>query len=226
MRKLHGLLVGFAILILALSISQESFATHISQPILEIKEGTRYYLGEEIKITGWVEYDGRATSDVLLNAKVSDPLNKTILDDFLTSDSEGNFELTFRASQNATSGLYTINIISMCWEQHREICTHKSAQAKINLILKQSTQFPQWIKTVTEFWINNEINDATFYQVIGYLAENKIIIIPNTQTNENPSSVIPSWIKTNAEFWIRGEISDDDFALGLEWLVNNKIIQY
>ena len=220
--------IGFALLILLVSGIQESYSTHISTPILTIEERTEYYLGEKLTISGWVEYDGKATSDVLLSVKVSDPKNHQIFDQFVTSDSNGIFEITFEFPSTGLVGNYSVDVTSMCREQHREICNHRNAQFKISIIEKSkvSVFIPQWIKTVAEFWTSGHIDDVGFVQVIEFLVQQGIITIPNAQAPEGEADIeIPSWIKSNAEFWINGDISDNDFAVGLEWLINNGIVR-
>ncbi len=88
------------------------------------------------------------------------------------------------------------------------------------------TNIPNWIKQVAEFWVNDQIDDAGFVDVIEYLVQQNIITIPYAEAPEGDTAVsIPSWIKTNTEFWVKGNISDDEFAIGLEWLINNGIIR-
>ena len=85
---------------------------------------------------------------------------------------------------------------------------------------------PEWIKQVAEFWVSDQIDDVGFIQVIEYLVEQEIIVIPNAESPEAESAAsIPSWVKTNADFWVKGEISDDEFTVGLEWLINNGVVR-
>jgi len=221
-------LIVFGIILVFLSNNFESYATHVSQPILTMEENLQYFLGDEFLITGWVEYDGKPTSDVLLSVRILDPSNETIVDDFVTSDYKGEFKKIIQIPSQGTTGIYTVDVLSMCWQEHRQICTHKSAQTKFSVEQNSAeVKFPSWIKTLVGFWVTDKIDDATFFQVIEYLAKNQIITIPKTDTHEAESSTdIPSWIKTSAEFWIQEKISDNEFALGLEWLVNNGVIKY
>jgi len=89
----------------------------------------------------------------------------------------------------------------------------------------QSLNIPAWIKDVASFWINDEIDDDGFVQVIDYLIENKVIMVAMPEVIENPTTDIPSWIKTNAEFWVNSQIPDAEFATGIEWLIQNGIIR-
>lgn len=88
------------------------------------------------------------------------------------------------------------------------------------------TEIPQWIKQVADFWIQGQINDKGFVQVIEYLIQNDIIIVTFEQTmNDDSKLEIPSWIKTNAQFWIDEKITDGEFAIGIQWLINNGMIK-
>ena len=96
----------------------------------------------------------------------------------------------------------------------------------VDVTVPESTQIPQWIKQVGEFWIEDKIDDAGFVQVIEYLVQEDIIRIPYAEAPEGEAATqIPSWIKSNTEFWVTGKISDDEFTIGLEWLINNGIIR-
>ncbi len=83
---------------------------------------------------------------------------------------------------------------------------------------------PDWIRNVAGFWCNDEIDDTSFVGGIQYLIENKIILVPVTESETNSTQPIPSWIKNNACWWSDGQISDKDFASGLEFLIKNGII--
>ena len=83
---------------------------------------------------------------------------------------------------------------------------------------------PDWIRNVAGYWCNDEIDDASFVGGIQYLIENKIIIVPVTESETSSPQAIPSWIKNNACWWSDGQISDKDFASGLEFLIKNGII--
>jgi len=88
------------------------------------------------------------------------------------------------------------------------------------------TKIPDWVKDVAEFWIADQIDDSGFVQLIEYLVQQGIIVIPYAEAPEGEAATdIPIWIKSSAEFWVNGDISDDEFATALEWLINNGIIR-
>ena len=85
---------------------------------------------------------------------------------------------------------------------------------------------PEWIKTNSEWWAQDKIDDTTFVSGIQFLIKNGILDVPSTtETIEEKSTEIPSWIKGNAEFWAQGLISDEDFLNGIQYLVENGIIK-
>jgi len=91
---------------------------------------------------------------------------------------------------------------------------------------------PLWIKNNAGWWADDEIDDFTFAQGIGFLIKNKIIQIhdlPTTPDGEiaiENDIVIPSWIKNNAGWWADDKISDSDFLSGIKFLVETNIIQF
>jgi hypothetical protein len=91
---------------------------------------------------------------------------------------------------------------------------------------------PSWIKNNAGWWADDEIDDFTFAQGIGFLIKNKIIQIhdlPTTPDGEiaiENDIVIPSWIKNNAGWWADDKIPDSDFLSGIKFLVETNIIQF
>ena len=91
---------------------------------------------------------------------------------------------------------------------------------------------PVWIKNNAGWWADDQIDDFTFAQGIGFLIKNKIIQISNLPTTPDgeiaieKDIVIPSWIKNNAGWWSGDNISDSDFLYGIKFLVEANIIQF
>ena len=91
---------------------------------------------------------------------------------------------------------------------------------------------PSWIKNNAGWWADDEIDDFTFAQGIGFLIKNKIIQIhdlpttPDGEISIENDIVIPSWIKNNAGWWSDDKISDSDFLSGIKFLVETNIIQF
>jgi hypothetical protein len=91
---------------------------------------------------------------------------------------------------------------------------------------------PSWIKNNADWWANDQIDDFTFAQGIGFLIKNQIIQISDLPTTPDgdiiieENIVIPSWIKNNAGWWADNDISDSDFLYGIKFLVETNIIQF
>jgi|SaaInlV_165m_DNA_3_1040750.scaffolds.fasta_scaffold06707_3 preprotein translocase subunit YajC len=88
-------------------------------------------------------------------------------------------------------------------------------------------KIPSWIKNNAKWWSEDQVDDVTFTQGIGFLIKEKIIAI--TDLPEQSSNVseekVPEWIKNNAKWWADGSIDDESFVTGIKYLVENGIIQ-
>jgi len=153
---------------------QGAYATHVSQPIMTVEDSLVYSYGDTLTISGWVNYSDESTSDVLLSVKISNPNGTVISDFFLTSDSDGKFEFPFELSQDDPSGDYIVNIMSMCREIHRDICTHKTAETTISVIGEQS-KIPDWVRNVFIWYAEDSISEKELLQALQYLIKEKII---------------------------------------------------
>ena len=166
----------FTIAGIALFGISDAYATHISQPILTIDDSFVYSVGDDLSITGWVEYNDASTSDVLLSVKISNPSGAVISDFFLTSDSNGKFEFPFELSEGDESGDYLVNIMSMCREVHRDICTHKTAETTIS-VLGEESKIPDWVRNIFVWYAEDTISEKELLQALQFLINEKIIIV-------------------------------------------------
>ena len=171
MMKILILLIIGSVMVIG---AQNAYSTHVSQPIFTIDENFVYSVGDDLFITGWVEYDDAATSDVLLSVKISNPNGMVVSDFFLTSDSAGKFEFPFELSDDDASGDYLVNIMSMCREVHRDICTHKTAETTISVIGEQS-KIPDWVRNIFVWYAEDSISEKELLQALQYLIKEKII---------------------------------------------------
>ena len=153
---------------------QGAHATHISQPIMTVQDSLVYSYGDNLTISGWVNYSDEPTSDVLLSVKISNPNGTVISDFFITSDSKGEFVFPFELSEDDTSGDYLINIMSMCREIHRDICTHKTAEISVSVLGEQS-KIPDWVRNVFVWYAENSISEKELLNALQYLINQKII---------------------------------------------------
>ena len=168
---------GFVLFIVALVTIvgvQDAYSTHISQPIITVDDNLVYSIGDDLSITGWVEYDDASTSDVLLSVKISNPNGTVVSDFFLTSDSDGKFEFPFELSADDSSGDYLVNIMSMCREVHRDICTHKTVEIAISVIGEES-KIPEWVRNVFVWYAEDSISEKELLQALQYLINQNII---------------------------------------------------
>ena len=171
MMKIFVLFAIAAIMVIGV---ENAYSTHVSQPILTIDDNFVYSVGDDLFITGWVEYDDAATSDVLLSVKISNSNGTVVSDFFLTSDSDGKFEFPFQLSADDSSGDYLVNIMSMCREVHRDVCTHKTAEIAISVIGEES-KIPEWVRNVFVWYAENSISEKELLQALQYLINQNII---------------------------------------------------
>ena len=153
---------------------QDAYSTHISQPIITVDDNLVYSIGDDLSITGWVEYDDSSTSGVLLSVKISNSNGTVVSDFFLTSDSDGKFEFPFELSDDDSPGDYLVNIMSMCREIHRDVCTHKTAEIAISVIGEES-KIPEWVRNVFVWYAENSISEKELLQALQYLINQNII---------------------------------------------------
>jgi len=153
---------------------QGAYATHISQPIMTVQDSLVYSYGDDLTISGWVNYSDEPTSDVLLSVKISNPNGTVISDFFITSDSKGEFAFPFELSEDDQSGDYLINIMSMCREVHRDICTHKTAEINVS-VLGEESKIPDWVRNVFVWYAENSISEKELLNALQYLINQKII---------------------------------------------------
>ena len=171
-------LVFFVVLFCVNSIILESYQTHISSPVIT-SDKTNYKQGENIVISGWVNYNEEATSDVLLRIIVTDPLEMKIFDEYITSDLEGEFFVEIPMSQNTKVGSYDIEIISQCREIHREICTHQNESTSITVEKesKQNKKVPDWVKNVFVWYAQDKVTEEELLSAIEFLVNQNVIQI-------------------------------------------------
>ena len=119
--------ISTLIVLLIFSVfTSDAFATHVSKPIIEMKK-VNYEKGETVTIMGWVEYNESPTSNVLLDIIIKSPTNDELVRKSVRSDLNGNFIFNFALPPNVILGDYTVEVISQCRDEHRDICTNQSS---------------------------------------------------------------------------------------------------
>ena len=88
-------------------------------------------------------------------------------------------------------------------------------------------KIPDWVKNLTQYWVNQQMSDEQYAVSLKYLIEQKIVHVPySIQTTDDPSLEIPIWIKTNSQKWIDGAMSNDEFSIGVQWMLERGLIQF
>jgi hypothetical protein len=120
---------------LSLFVFDNTFATHISKPILTMDKQT-FEINENITVKGWVEYQNNPASDILLDIVVinePDGGNELIRSQVMSNDT-GNFTANVILPVNTAPGNYTLTVISQCREEHRNICTNQNSSIPIGIV--------------------------------------------------------------------------------------------
>ena len=131
---INSLTIGF--IILSLLLFANVYATHISEPILSLDKDAKYAMNETISANGWVKYDDKPASDVLVLLKLINPTGNEIFQDQVRSDSNGNFtsNVTLLGSNATEGGTFTLYAESQCRDEHRNICNHNSTSQTLVVI--------------------------------------------------------------------------------------------
>jgi len=88
-------------------------------------------------------------------------------------------------------------------------------------------KIPDWVKNLTQYWINQQMSDEQYAVTLKYLMEQKIVHVPySKQTKDAAATEVPIWIKTNSQKWIDGTMSNDEFSIGVQWMLERGLIQF
>lgn len=128
-------------LALALAAAPAAYATHVSRPVMAELEKQEYVPGETVAIRGWAEYQQAGAPDVLLDISVAFP-DATTVNDQVRSDANGNFTLLLPLPQSAPPGTYTVDVVSQCRDEHRDICTHQSSSFQFAVVASADQTTP------------------------------------------------------------------------------------
>jgi hypothetical protein len=131
---INSLTIGF--IILSLILSANVYATHISEPILSLDKDAKYNINETISVNGWVKYNEKPASNVLVLLKLINPNGNELFQDQVRSDSNGNFtsNVTLLGSNATEGGTFTLYAESQCRDEHRNICNHNNSSQTIVVI--------------------------------------------------------------------------------------------
>ena len=93
-------------------------------------------MNETISINGWVKYNEKPASNVLVLLKLINPNGNEIFQDQVRSDSNGNFtsNVTLLGSNATEGGTFTLYAESQCRDEHRNICNHNNSSQTLVVI--------------------------------------------------------------------------------------------
>jgi hypothetical protein len=131
---INSLTIGF--ILLSLLLFANVYATHISEPLLSLDQDAKYNMNETISVNGWIKYDEKPASDVLVLLKLISPTGNEIFKDQVRSDSNGNFtsNVTLLGSNATEGGTFTVYAESQCRDEHRNICKHNNTTQTLVVI--------------------------------------------------------------------------------------------
>ena len=128
-------------------------------------------------------------------------------------------ELDFLVTKDTTTNKTILSLSYLLSENPITISAENKSE-------NTSDSIPDWVKTNAGWWADGTLDDDSFVTGIQFMIEEKIIAIPNTQSNlESVSNEIPSWVKTNAGWWADGTLDDDSFVTGIQFMISNGIIE-
>ncbi len=85
---------------------------------------------------------------------------------------------------------------------------------------------PDWVKNLTQYWINQQMSDEQYATTMTYLMAQKIVYVPYSgKVIDEPNWEVPIWIKTNSQNWIDGTSSVDEFSIGIQLMLERGLIQ-
>jgi len=86
-------------------------------------------------------------------------------------------------------------------------------------------KIPDWVKGVTQYWIDDKMSDQQYASTMTYLMEQKIVYVPfSGQTSFESDWKVPIWVKTTSQDWIDGTASSDEFSIGLQLMLERGLI--
>ncbi len=140
----------------------------------------------------------------------------------ISSDSKDGHNVAEFFIPNDVSGIVNLNF--------KNLDNNNLAKSVIPIVIDRKTSgdeisLPDWVRSNALWWSQEQIDDSTFIQAIGYLIKNNIISIPQAEQEISEPQEIPSWIRSNAAWWAEGQMDDETFVQALEYLIKNGIIR-
>jgi hypothetical protein len=182
--------------------------------------GISISLAESYERNDWLNIKGVAKSipeGEAIVLSIYDPDNRSMISDKVIVDRFGQFGFITQMSGKlwAKDGIYTVKI-----QYLKSIIEEKFTLGSQKILI------PDWVKSVADFWVANQIADDEFIQAIQYLIKIKIIEVPLKSLDSNIKTTgVPAWIKNTAGFWVDGQVSDTEFASALQYLIKIGVLK-
>jgi len=97
--------------------------------------------------------------------------------------------------------------------------------SELDLVPTDSFLIPNWIKSRAGWWAEEQISDSDFVSGLEHLIKEKILIVPQTESNGKTGAQIPEWVKTIAGWWSKEMIPDIEFIEAIQFLIKQGIIR-
>ena len=204
------LIIFLSLVLFSSGLILESHQTHVSKPVLSI-DRTQYESGDKVVLSGWVSYEDKPTSDVSLRILVTDPIGSTIVDEFTTSEKDGTFEIEFFLPAKSVSGEYIIDVMSLCREEHRDICTNQSAFLRIT------------VKGEPE-----QIVCPQGFEPVDGKCPDKPVVLQDPNLDEQtppPKPKVPEWVRNIFIWYAQERISEDELLGAIQFLIDIGILE-
>ena len=136
------------------------------------------------------------------------------------SDDSGHSMIEFDIPNDVT-GVITLQFENLNGSK----LAHASISVVVDRISVSHISIPAWIKNNAGWWATDQIDDSSFLKGIEYLIQERVMVIPPTETSgQTESRAVPGWIKNNAGWWATDQIDDSAFLKGIQYLIREGII--
>jgi len=167
----------------------------------------------------------KQTSEVILSGIVQNYIQGTSIDITLVGPDQSSEKFSVFATQNGEyKVVLTLNDNSLTGKYKIDV-NYRGSNVGDTSFQVSKHLVSEWIKNNASQWASDKISDSEFISGIGYLIEEKIIIIPDSVLSETTDQNIPYWIKDSAKWWSQDIVSDDEFVAALEFFIKNGIIR-
>ena len=115
-------------------------------------------------------------------------------------------------------GYFTHEIpVTTKWQDGTYIISAQLGEKKAGHIYLHILDFDiQWIKDITQDWIDGEISTYQYANRFGTAIENNAV-----DSESIVGKIIPEWFKNTAKLWVDDQISEKEFVRVLTYLTNS-----